>query len=125
MITFKHTGNFNFTERLFKYPSSTRAQSILEAFARRGVVELATATPKDTGETANSWDYEVKKTKSGYSIKWTNSAESEGIPIVILLQYGHGTRGGAYVEGNDFINPVIRPILDEISKNLWEEVTKL
>lgn len=96
----------------------------LDVFARRGVAALAAATPEKTGATADSWDYEITKSGATYTIAWTNShLDSEGTPIAILLQYGHGTGTGGYVQGRDYINPAIAPIFDEIAASVWQEVT--
>ena len=124
-IRFKHSGNFNNTERFFYNVRNMSIRPILEVYAHQGVLDLASATPKDTGLTANSWGYEINNTRNGCSITWTNTNVVNGIPIVILIQYGHGTRGGAYVKGRDFINPAIRPILDKIAEKIWMEVSKL
>lgn len=102
------------------YPLNT---SKVDSYAREGVSALVSATPIDTGITSESWGYEIKRTRSGFSIIWTNSNVVDGVPIAILIQYGHGTRSGSFVEGRDFINPAIRPIFDKIAENLWKEVT--
>lgn len=125
MITFKHRGNFNKTSKLLTGALKINVLNILHKYAKRGVVALGTATPKDTGLTANLWDYSIKLKPNGYSITWTNSNTVNGIPIVILLQYGHGTGTGGYVEGRDFINPAIKPVMDKIADDIFEEVKKL
>ena len=125
MIIFKHSGNFKRAENFLTGAQKLNIQHILEMYARQGVLVLASATPQDTGLTANSWDYDIKVTKNGYSINWTNSNENEGIPIAILIQYGHGTSAGAFIEGRDFINPAIKPVLDAIAESLWKEISKL
>jgi hypothetical protein len=125
MITIKQHGDFKFTEKFMRGAVASNPMRILDSYGRQGVFALSQATPKDTGETANSWGYRISKTKKGYRINWTNSSNKDGVPIVILLQYGHGTRGGTFVEGIDFINPVMRPILQNIAENLWKEVTSL
>jgi hypothetical protein len=123
MITFKQTGNFNLTEKFLIKSRSNLVRTVLERYAKEGVSALSAATPRDTGETAAKWDYEIKITRTGYSLTWTNSSVSNGAPVVILIQYGHGTRNGGYVEGRDFINPAIKPILDRLTENLWKEVS--
>lgn len=123
MITFKHRGDFNNTERFFKRAQKMDFYRNLEKYARAGVAALASATPVDTGLTATSWDYEIRKEKNKISIYWTNSNIQNGIPIAIILQYGHGTNNGGYVQGRDYINPAIQPIFDEIAENAWKEVT--
>jgi hypothetical protein len=125
MIRFKQSGNFNNTERFLSNATRIKAHSILENYARLGVNELAAATPVDTGVTADSWGYEIRTTRKGYTINWTNSNVNNGVPIVILIQYGHGTGNGGYVQGRDFINPAIQPVVDKIVQNLWEEVSRL
>jgi len=125
MIIFKHTGNFNNTEKFFAGSRNVKVRNVLETYARQGVSALARATPKDTGLTSDSWGYEISVTRTGYSITWTNSNIVNGVPIVILLQYGHGTRNGGYVEGRNFINPAIKPVFDDIAENLWKEVINL
>ena len=86
---------------------------------------LASATPRDTGKTANSWNYEIKQEKGSVSISFYNTNIQNGVPIAIILQYGHGTRNGGWVQGRDYINPAIQPIFDEIVKSAWKEVTSL
>ena len=123
MIKFKQRGNFNNTERFFKKAQKMDFFKNLEKYARAGVAALASATPVDSGNTANSWDYEIVKEKGHISIYWTNSNINDGVPIAVILQYGHGTNGGGYVEGRDYINPAIRPIFDQIADAAWKEVT--
>jgi hypothetical protein len=96
---------------------------IAQAGAQRGVRALAAATPRDSSRAASSWAYEVKKTANSTTIIWTNSDIENGFPVVIMLQYGHGTGTGGYVQGFDFINPAIRPIFDEIAQSVWKAVT--
>lgn len=90
-----------------------------------GVDALNSATPKDTGLTASSWYYEIEKTSTGVTIAFYNSNIQNGIPIAIILQYGHGTGTGGWVQGRDYINPAIQPIFDEIAEKAWREVTKV
>lgn len=123
MITFKHRGNFDNTERFFKRAQKMDFYKNLEKYARAGVAALASATPVDTGLTAASWDYEIRKEKNKVSIYWTNSNIQNGVPIAVILQYGHGTNNGGYVQGRDYINPAIQPIFDQIAKSAWKEVT--
>lgn len=125
MIVFRHKGNFNKTERFFNNVRKLRLKSILENYARQGVLALASSTPKDTGLTADSWDYEIKITNRGFKIDWTNSNIVNGVPIAIVLQYGHGTGNGGYVEGRDYINPAIKPIMDKLAEDLWKEVSRI
>jgi hypothetical protein len=97
----------------------------LDKYGREGVAALASATPVESGLTANSWYYEIVRNKSSVSLQFLNSNIQNGVPIAIILQYGHGTRNGGWVEGRDYINPAIQPIFDEIVNNAWREVTKL
>lgn len=125
MITFKQHGNFNNMERFLSASKKINFLNILEKYARQGVSALSQATPIDTGETANSWGFEISVKHNNYSIKWINSNIVNGVPIAIILQYGHGTKNGGYVQGRDYINPAIKPTLDDLSENLWKEVTNL
>jgi hypothetical protein len=125
MIKFIHRGNFNKTNRYLRKLSDLELRNILIRYGSEGVNSLRLNTPKDTGLTADMWDYEIKTRSNGFSIYWTNSNINEGIPIAILLQYGHGTRSGAFVEGIDYINPSMRPIFEKIAEDLWKEVTTL
>ena len=124
MIVVKHRGSFNRTERFLQRITKIDYKSILERYAQEGVAALAAATPVDSGLTANSWDYEIRVSRYGYSIAWTNSNIVDGVPIAVILQYGHGTRNGGWVQGRDYINPAIQPIFDKIANELWREVTK-
>lgn len=122
----KHSGNFNKTEVFLKRNLATDIQRALNTYGSQGVAALSAATPVDTGETKNSWGFTTKIEKTKCSITWTNSNISQGssVPVVILLQYGHGTRSGVYIEGRDFINPAIKPIFDKIAEAVWMEVIK-
>ena len=125
-ITFKQTGDFS---KVTKYLNSIKGRnyrSTLEKYAEEGVQALRDNTPIDTGITSESWAYEIVTTAKGFSIIWTNSNVTDsGVPIVILLQYGHGTRSGSFVQGIDFINPTMKPIFDKIVESLWKEVESL
>ena len=125
MVRITHKGNFNNTERFLKGAPKIKYRRILEKYAKEGVKALASATPVDSGITANCWDYELKVGQGFYSISWTNSNVVDGVPIAIILQYGHGTGTGGYVQGRDYINPAIKPIFDKISESLWQEVSRL
>lgn len=96
----------------------------LEKYGRQGVAALAAATPVDSSETANSWTYEIVKRRGYFSIRWRNTHVNDGQVIAVLLQYGHGTRNGGYVQGRDYINPAIQPIFDQIAEESWREVTR-
>lgn len=123
MIVIKQSGDFKNLEKFLKKASKMDFFQNLERYAREGVSALASSTPVDSGETAASWDYEIRTTKNEISIYWTNSNVNNGIPIAVLIQYGHGTKNGGYVLGRDYINPAIRPIFDKIAGSVWKEVT--
>lgn len=123
MIKFEHKGDFEKTTSFLKRAKEAEFLNRLDEVAKRGVIALAMATPIDSGETASSWDYEIVRTKSGANIYWTNSNVNEGVPVAILIQYGHAANG-AYVRGTDFINPAMIPIFNDIADEAWREVTK-
>lgn len=100
-----------------------RAFSVLEKYGALGVAALQSATPVDSSETANSWYYEIVQRKGYYSVRWNNRHVEDGRPIAVLLQYGHATGTGGYVEGRDYINPAIRPIFDQMIRDFTKEVT--
>ena len=124
-VSFRHRGDFaNLTRYLEKVKKNARL-SLLDKYGRAGVEALAAATPVDTGLTASSWYYKITKKDGLYSITFMNSNIQNGIPIAIILQYGHGTRNGGWVEGRDYINPAIQPIFDKLANEAWREVTKI
>ncbi len=116
-------GDFSKTYKFLTHVSKKDFRDILEKWGQAGVDALASATPKDTGETASSWGYEVRKFFNHATITWTNSNIVDGIPVVILIQYGHGLKGGGFVQGRDFINPALLPIFENIADSVWKEVT--
>lgn len=122
-ISFESRGNFDNTERFLRKPHGAEIKKILDSLGKQGVAALVGATPVDSGITASSWGYEVISSRGEWSIAWTNSEVVAGTPLVILLQYGHGTGTGGYVQGRDFINPAIVPIFDKISETAWKVVT--
>lgn len=124
-VNFTHKGSFNNLEKFLTKKMHIRPliRPILERYGRRGVEALSEATPKDTGKTAESWGYRIDAVDSGYRIVWTNSNINNGVMIAMLLQYGHGTGTGGYVEGIDYINPAIRSIFGEMADEAWKEVT--
>lgn len=124
-ITFRHKGDFSKTEKFFNSLLKLDYLNVLERYGRAGVAALASATPKDSGLTAASWDYEITHNGKETSIAFTNSNVKDGVNIAIILQYGHGTRNGGYVAGRDYINPAIQPIFDKIASDAWKEVTNL
>lgn len=125
MISVKQKGDFSKTIKyLTKLEKSTR-RADLEKYGKAGVAALKAATPVDTGKTAESWYYVIERKKDTASITFCNSNIQNGIPVAIVLQYGHGTGTGGWVEGRDYINPAIRPIFDNLAKEAWREVTTL
>ena len=124
MIVFRQKGDLRKTTRFLEKASRFRVETILQKYAQAGVDALAESTPKDSGVTAESWGYEIKSNSQGASIYWTNTNINDGVPIAVILQYGHGTGTGGYVEGRDYIRPAIRPIFDQIAESAWKEVVK-
>ena len=122
MITFKQNGNFSNLSITLKRMKQFMDNISLEKYGKEGVTALASATPVDTGLTANSWNYKIEQTKNSVSITFYNTNIQNGVPIAIILQYGHGTRNGGWVEGRDYINPAIQPIFDRIANEAWKEV---
>lgn len=125
MIKFKQRGSFRNIFNFLRKAPEIEFNRILEAYGRAGVDALASATPLDTGKTADSWSYTIEARKGRSTIYWTNSNVNNGVPIAVILQYGHGTRHGGYVQGQDYINPSIRPIFDAIAREAWREVTSI
>lgn len=123
MIRFKHKGNFEPTTKFLYRNRRMDLKTILSKYGELGISALEEATPKDTGKTSKSWGYRVSITNRGASIIWTNSNIVDGVPIAVILQYGHATRNGGYVEGVDYINPALQPVFDDILKRVWKEVT--
>ena len=124
MIKFNHKGDFS---KLTRYLE--RAKKVVHIdftkYGKQGVTALNSTTPVDTGLTASSWYYEIKNENGKTTISFNNSNIQNGVPIAIILQYGHGTRNGGWVEGRDYINPAIQPIFDEIANDAWKEVKRL
>lgn len=123
MIIIKQHGDFHNLESFLGRAKHVNYYQILERYAQAGVEALAQATPVDTGLTADSWGYKITQSGSSYAISWTNSNVVKGVPIAIVLQYGHGTRNGGYVEGRDYINPALKSIFDKMASDAWKEVT--
>lgn len=124
MIEIESQGSFRNTEAFLNRMSKSDIFAGLEEYARRGVIALEQATPIDTGETSRSWSYEIEHQIGLYEISFFNSHIDNGVPVAILIQYGHGTGTGGYVEGRDFINPVVQPLFDDIADAMWKVVTK-
>jgi hypothetical protein len=125
MINFTETGNFNNTEAYLARLKQEDLSSVLNRYGEAGVNALSNATPVDSGLTAQSWYYTIESRRGYYSIRWHNSNVQSGLPIAVLIQYGHGTRNGGYVQGRDYIMPAIRPIFDQIAEEAWKEVTRV
>lgn len=123
MIKVTHKGSFKNIEKFFKNSKKKNLKEKLRSYAEIGVAALAASTPVDTGKTASSWGYEIKDTGSSIRIYWTNSNENKGVNIAVLIQYGHGTKGGGYVQGRDYINPAMGPVFDTIADAIWKEVS--
>lgn len=123
MIDFEIGGSTDSTEKWLKRLAEGEIFAALERFGQAGVNALSAATPNETGVTASSWYYEILQDSSSWSIVWGNSNVVDGRPIAVLLQYGHGTGTGGYVEGRDYINPALRPIFDQIADEAWKAVT--
>lgn len=122
MISFKHSGGFDNLERLMEKFQVYDYVYTLNSLGKKGVEALSAATPVDSSLTSKSWSYDFEKTKNSLIMRWYNSNVVNGVPIAIILQYGHGTGTGGYVEGRDYINPAIQPIFDEIAMAVWKEV---
>lgn len=123
MIKIKAKGSFKNTERFMENSKqiNPKFRKVMERYGQECVDALRQATPKDTGNTAKSWSYSIES----WGLSFHNSNVNNGIPIAILLQYGHATRSGGYIPGRDYINPALKPIFDKITKDLEREVRNL
>lgn len=124
-VTFRQRGDFSRTEKFLRKARMAIKFRNLDKYAEAGLAALQSATPYDTGETARSWYYEIERTDTSVSVVYKNSNIQNGIQIAIILQYGHGTGTGGYVEGRDYINPALRPVFDKLADDAWEEVIEL
>lgn len=122
MISVKSTGSFKKLESFLQKMSSEDCFKVLDALGQRGVNALASATPVDSGLTSQSWTYEVTHSRGKHGIAWKNTNVHNGVNIALILQYGHGTGTGGWVNGYDYINPAIRPVFDEIADEVWKQV---
>ena len=122
MVSFKHRGNFNHLEKFLNKMKNRNYLNILDKYGQLGVEALAANTPVDTGKTAESWTYEIERTSSKTTISWLNTNVNNGVNVAVILQYGHGTGTGGYVQGRDYINPAMRPVFDKIAEEAWKEV---
>lgn len=125
MIKLKQKGDFKKTTAFMEKVLNLFDRSLFDKYGEEGVRALQEATPKDTGLTAASWSYEIVKRDGSVSIEFHNTNINKGIPIAIILQYGHGTGTGGWVEGIDYINPALRPVFEKIAENVWKEATKV
>ena len=121
-VIIKQSGSLKHIEGFFHKDRTRRVYQLLNEYGRRGVDLLRDATPHDSGKTASGWDYQIQMNSNGISLFWTNNNVKDGVPIAILIQYGHATRGGTYVQGIDYINPALRSIFEEMADKLWKEV---
>lgn len=125
MISFRQKGDFKKLNSYLERLEEVIKLGKLNKYGERGVSALASATPVDTGLTASSWQYSINREKDSVSISFENTNINNGVSIAILLQYGHGTRNGGYVQGRDYINPSIQPLFDQIAEEAWKEVTRV
>lgn len=124
MFSFTTQNNFSAITRRLEQLRRLRFESELRAAGRDGVRALAGATPRDTGETAASWDYQIKRTGTGYELVWINTHMGGRSPVAILLQYGHGTGTGGYVQGVDYINPAMSPVFEDVVAQLRKRLAR-
>ena len=125
MITFRQKGDFSKASRYLERLKEAANLGVLDKYGREGVAALAAATPTETGLTASSLTYEIDRKGSSVSIVYKNSNINKGVPIAVILQYGHGTGTGGWVQGRDYINPAIQPVFDRIADEAWKEVTRI
>jgi hypothetical protein len=123
MLLFETSGSFDHTDKFLKAMSNPDFMGRLEALGQIGVDALAAATPVRSGLTASSWSFEVTKSGNTYHLRWINTHTHNGVPIAILIQYGHGTGTGGYIQGYDYINPAMRSVFETIAFSIWQEVT--
>lgn len=126
-IKVKTSGSFNHSlDFLQRVKNRTYLRALGPKFGPMGVAALAAATPVESGETAEAWYFEIVDRPGYYAIHWLNShlVDPGKIPVAVLIQYGHATGNGAYIEGRDYINPAMKPIFDQIASDMWKEVTK-
>ena len=124
MITFRQKGDFSKVTRFLERAKESVKLGVLDKYGRAGVEALSSATPVDTGLTAASWYYKIENKNGVAKLNFYNSNIQNGVPIAIILQYGHGTQNGGWVQGRDYINPAIQPIFDSLADDAWKEVTK-
>lgn len=125
MISFRQTGDFSKITRFLERVKELVRRGDLDVYGRQGVAALKSATPVESGLTASSWYYKIENRNGVVKITFLNSNIQNGVPIAVILQYGHGTRNGGWVQGRDYINPAIQPIFDKIAEDVWKEVSGL
>ena len=125
MIGFRLKGDFSKVNKYLERVKEAARLGILDKYGREGVAALASATPTESGKTAGSWFYEIEHSAGSTKITFNNSNFNKGVPIAIILQFGHGTGTGGWVQGRDYINPAIQPVFDRIVQEVWKEVTTL
>ena len=125
MIGFRQKGDFSKTTKFLTKMRQNASINLFEKYGEMGVAALASATPVDSGLTASSWYYKIERTDTSITLLFCNSNIQNGVPIAVILQYGHGTRNGGWVQGRDYINPAIQPVFDKIVNEAWREVTKI
>nr|DAF75079.1 MAG TPA: type I neck protein [Caudoviricetes sp.] len=124
MIQIRQKGDFKKLTSFLERAKEGLDIGVLDKYGRKGVAALSSATPVDTGLTASSWFYKIGNRNGVAKIEFHNSNIQNGVPIAVILQYGHGTRNGGYVVGRDYINPALQPVFDELAKNAWKEVNR-
>ena len=124
MISFRQKGDFSKLDHYFERVKEAAKIGVLDKYGQAGVSALSSATPVESGKTASSWYYEIKRQNGSVALEFYNSNVNNGVPIAVILQFGHGTGTGGWVQGRDYINPAIQPIFDKIAEDAWKEVTK-
>lgn len=125
MISFRQKGDFSKLNRYLERVKEAAKIGVLDKYGQAGVAALSSATPVESGKTASSWNYEIKRQNGSVSLEFLNSNINNGVPIAVIIQFGHGTGTGGWVQGRDYINPAIQPIFDKIAEDAWKEVTKI
>lgn len=125
MISFRQKGDFSKLDHYFERVKEAAKIGVLDKYGQAGVSALSSATPVESGKTASSWYYEIKRQNGSVALEFYNSNVNNGVPIAVILQFGHGTGTGGWVQGRDYINPAIQPIFDKIEEDAWKEVTKI
>lgn len=124
MISVTQKGDFKKLTSFLEKSKEVFNVGILDKYGKQGVAALQAATPKDTGKTAESWTYQIERKAGGVALTFHNTNRNKGVPIAVILQYGHATGNGGYVEGVDYINPALRPIFEKLAEEAWREVRK-